>query len=306
MAIIRLFTQQLLALSVCVALAPGVHAQTSPADSSYSSLKTALKAPKQVATLALQAGERLGRKTPTLRNLHTLDLSTSGYEALPEELKNLPALRHLITSRSLQAWPGWLAELPGLETLTVMGTHEHLPETLCQLNTLREINVAGIGLAHLPCCLLQLPHLQRMVLKDNQITNLCGDWQQLARQHRLDLSSQALQNISDTLYLPPRCQQLLFSGNALTTFPELHGGPRAIPNLALNGNRLSSLPSSLQYYSFLTINLAQNQFEEIPEVCYSNGREQQLSYVLILSGNPLKGGEIERFREARPEVKIIR
>jgi Leucine-rich repeat (LRR) protein len=154
------------------------------------------------------------------RRLRTLELAFERLDTLAPELRDLP-LETLVLSSTL------LADTP---------TYAHLPATL------RTLELANVGMTHVPPRIFELVNLRTLVLAANRLAELPPAIARLGALEKLSVE-----------------------GNQLATLPEEVGALAHLRVLQLRANRLAALPASLaRLVELEALDVVANRLTSIP------------------------------------------
>ncbi|MEM1000671.1 MAG: leucine-rich repeat domain-containing protein [Bacteroidota bacterium] len=165
-----------------------------------------------------------------LERLQTLKLSMVPHWVDELEVRPQNELRELALKYSRwREWPESWCNFPALEKLEVTA-HKlltALPEAFARLQQLRHLSFTMVGLEAFPGAILDLPHLETLVLKGTQITALPEDLDRLTQLRHLHLAGSEIRHLPDSIRQLKHLEHL-----------ELH-------NLKLNWNEIKTLIADL-------------------------------------------------------------
>jgi len=256
-------------------------------------LKT-LKNVKEVHIRATKISQTTLNELSTLTKLKKLELSESGYD------ENLD-FSVLNNSKKLT-------------DLKLSTHHDGNPindsiKTLCQIKTLKNLNLDSLGIATIPKCIGNLKNLESLNLNYNDLTNLPSEMGKLKKLKELYLDENQLSSIPSFLAKLSNLEILFLSHNEITKIPDSLGNLKnlealnlysnylkdlssemgkltKLKELYLDENQLSSIPSFLAKLSNLEIlSLSHNKITKIPD---SLGKLKNLE-ALYLNNNKING-----------------
>jgi internalin A len=139
---------------------------------------------------------------------------------------------------------------------------------LCELN-----------LTAIPESLRQLPSLQLVELKNNQIDTIPASLGSLVNLEILDLNHNQITTIPSSLGRLAKLQLLYFSHNQITTIPESLGQLTRLQKLDLGHNRITAVSESLgQLANLQELDFSHNQITAVPESLGQLANLQELDF----------------------------
>lgn len=164
-----------LMLLFCLLIPTGLFAQEG--DTTYRSLKDALRNPMQVKRLDLSNQSLKDISLEKFPNLEVLSLRNDRLRKLPKGITGLKKLRVLdLSGNSFRKLPEELKELPELEEL-YLDEERNFDFTnglapLLNMQQLRVLHLEGNNLTFIPKEVFQMPSLQQLDLRGNQLQGL--------------------------------------------------------------------------------------------------------------------------------------
>ncbi|KAG0555451.1 hypothetical protein KC19_12G170000 [Ceratodon purpureus] len=218
-----------------------------------------------------------------------VDLSLAGNRitSLPEDIKNLRALRRLgLAGNLLQELPEGIGNLQQLEGLWLHGNVlQSLPPQIGDLRQLRMLALAGNKLAQLPESISGLTNLQVLSVAGNKLCELPSGIGNLKALTVLAAYGNALRCLPESLTKLASLRDLWLQGNELEVLPESWGAMCSLKQFSLADNRLEVLPESIaELQSLETLWIYCNKLKNIPR---SLATMKKLQYVWA-EGNPLE------------------
>jgi internalin A len=155
-----------------------------------------------------------------------------------------------------------------------------LPESVCQLNQLRELDISGNQLTVLPRLLGELRHLQILRVAGqslgtlnnerlwgpNRLKTLPTSLSRLTQLRKLDVSLQQLCELPEWLDHLTELQSLILDANELKVLPESLCKLDKLEKLQINYNSLTGLPESFgQLRSLVTFIASENSLSILPD-----------------------------------------
>jgi len=201
-------------------------------------LKT-LKNVKEVHIRATKISQTTLNELSTLTKLKKLELSESGYD------ENLD-FSVLNNSKKLT-------------DLKLSTHHDGNPindsiKTLCQIKTLKNLNLDSLGIATIPKCIGNLKNLESLNLNYNDLTNLPSEMGKLKKLKELYLDENQLSSIPSFLAKLSKLEILSISYNKITKIPDSLGKLKNLEALYLHSNKINgTLPESLNNLKNLKI-----------------------------------------------------
>ncbi|WP_298516910.1 leucine-rich repeat domain-containing protein [uncultured Kordia sp.] len=196
----------------------------------------------------------------------------------PEEIKKTTQVSYAL--KELIEYPKGIEKLENLEILSFNINHlSSLDPSICEFKKLKTLRLHSNKFKEFPVEIACLTTLEALSLDSNElqeVSNEIGGLQQLTR--------------------------LNLSNNQITALPDDFVRLTNLRFFDMRGNELSSLPDNFEdLQSLRTLILWDNDFETIPKSLY---KMQHLDELLIESGNDIPEEELQKLKEALPNVDI--
>ncbi|CAM9416847.1 unnamed protein product, partial [Discosporangium mesarthrocarpum] len=151
-----------------------------------------------------------------------------------------------------------------------------LPDSLCDLTALKELNLQRNKLRALPDRFGNLLKLDEIYLTSNRLESLPPSFGNLTRLRRLVLDCNRLRRLPETLGRM-MCSTLSISSNRLVGLPHCIKDMQHLKVLSANDNGLHSLPSDIGKSKSITeIHLCSNRLNQLPDSICQLGTLQML------------------------------
>eukprot|EP01134_Creolimax_fragrantissima_P004650 CFRG4650T1 len=192
------------------------------------------------------------------RNLKALHLASNGMEVMDSSLCVLLSLEQLFLSDNLLTHlPSEIGRLVNLRVLRVCQNRlEYLPDGIGQCTSLRTLTLGSLFggnlLQTLPDSLCDLSQLEELDVSLNQLTTLPSRIHELSSLRTLHVSGNQLQHIPSTIGQLERLCTLDLSNNLLTLLPSAVGNLSSLSVLNIRDNLLTRLPGELGWLSTST------------------------------------------------------
>src|SRR5690554_218524 len=220
-------------------------------------------------------------------NLRSLEITGHAITELPAQLFAIPTLKHLdVSSNKITTLPV-IAENSTLEYLSLERNQlAQIPDALFQLTGLSYLDVSTNKINHLPAELFSMGNLQTLNagfnqvqsitpmstasslqtvnLMQNKLSQVPATLLQLDNLLSLNLSHNELATLPEITASNASLQILRINDNAITTLPLSLFNDLPLKELQIASNKLSSLPEGIVNSSIESLNLADNQFVQIP------------------------------------------
>jgi uncharacterized protein (TIGR02996 family) len=173
-----------------------------------------------------------------------LSFESTPITELPPWIGELTKLEMLIlTKTALRTLPDELCDLPNLRHITCFGTKtlERLPERIGRMPQLRYLNLQYCGLVELPASIVELP-IGALQINANRLTTLPASIGRL-RMTDLDLRGNCITALPDEI-IQCGIVELSLMENELTALPPVLGRMPDLEVLVLDGNRGLDLPGA--------------------------------------------------------------
>lgn len=179
------------------------------------------------------------------------------------------------TESSLVALPKAISDLRTLETLRLRGlpppgwVHNKklrtLPDTFGNLSNLQRLDLRDNELTELPTSFCSLHNLRQLDLGSNELVALPAAFGELEALEKLDLSRNPLAFLPESFVQLVRLEELDLAGCDLCELPDSIGALRALRRLSLEANPLMELPQSFSQLAALQeLNLVVSWFVAYP------------------------------------------
>lgn len=142
-----------------------------------------------------------------------------------------------------------------------------LPNEICQLDNLVELNLEGNNISSFPSGIdgNNFNGLQVLNLSDNGLTSVPIEVTKISSLQRLDLRGNQLTVIPDAISSLSDLQTLLLTDNQLTSLPVLFSSLSKLKTLNLGSNQIESFPEEIfELRDLETLFIGRNQIESIP------------------------------------------
>lgn len=244
---------------------------------------------KSLKSLDLSACEltSLPDELENLQKLENLHLSNNVFKDFPKTLCKLKSLKELYLSNcGLSAVPDEIANLKQLESLGIgmnaifinldvfdelnrnkfRNKFTNFPKVLCELITLKELDLRYCNLSFLPDEIGKLKQLERLILRGNKITHLPKTFYKLAQLKELDCNQCSVKSLPDKFENLQELEILDLNGD-FKAFPKAICKLKNLKILHLSDCGLTSLPDELANLQKLEkLSLYDNKFKEFPSV----------------------------------------
>lgn len=199
-----------------------------------------------------------------LTNLKELDLSNCGLSAVPDEIANLKHLESL--------YMGINAVFINSDVFDELNRNKfrnkftNFPKVLCELITLKELDLRYCNLSFLPDEIGKLKQLEGLILRGNKITHLPKTFYKLAQLKELDCNQCSVKSLPDKFENLQELEILDLNGD-FKAFPKAICKLKNLKILYLSDCGLTSLPDELANLQKLEkLSLYDNKFKEFPSV----------------------------------------
>lgn len=177
--------------------------------------------------------------------LETLEITTTGLLALPEDLGDVPRLGGSFDLRlhKFKALPESFGRLSHVTALHAPWGIKSLPTTMAGMTSLRMLSVHKTALGALPESIGGLPHLVELHANDARLKSVPESLGNCLALEELNLGENKLSSVPSSIGRLPRLQSLSLDGNPITAIPDVF--PETLEFLRLRGTRVSRLPAVL-------------------------------------------------------------
>ena len=215
----------------------------------------------------------LFRGTETIADGHWLDASNEAkvlnvdfvLNSLPAQHELLQSFLTFVAADTLVAAKS-MRELAKCWLVTV-DNHclEYLPDCICELKTLRVLQVYDCSLRELPDSIGELRGLRTLRLERNQLQMLPETFGNLSGLHHLTLNHNPLVLLPDTFSKLESLATLRLEYTQLRRLPETFGQLARLEDLFVNDSKLKRLPDSFGQLAVLrTLRLQNNCLSSLP------------------------------------------
>ncbi len=177
-------------------------------------------------------------------------------------------LMKLKTSRQDVSLPlELICQMRNLQVLILQYSHiTKLPPDIGELETLRELDLEGNELDHLPSEIHHLKNLHFLYLGQNRFTAIPEVIYKLQSLKSLALNNNHLQHLPDAIGRLQSLQHLFLDGNKLVDLPDNFGSLIHLKSIRLSSNELEHLPSTIGHLRHLTtLDASRNLLAELPD-----------------------------------------
>jgi Leucine-rich repeat (LRR) protein len=216
------------------------------------------------------------------------ELSLSNVEKLPDGVYEFPNLTKLTIRNGLKKIDYRIGNLKSLEVLNLIDDDiPFLPEDIKNCTNLREIRIINCKFRVLTKELFELPKLERLILKNNNIEQFPCDFNDNYLLKELNLKYNKIKSLPDCVERIYMLQSLYLTGNPIEEFKGVWGNnSKAFKNLktlSMAACNLSKVPVKLTT-NLTYLDLSNNQIKDIglEDIL----RMQRLTY-LSVENNPL-------------------
>ncbi len=222
-----------------------------------------------------------------LSKLTSLNFQDNQLSTLPDSIGNLTDLKWIhFQKNQLTSLPDSIGNLLQLERFFLSKNQlEKLPNCICQMDSLRVLDLSENLLTDLPESIASLAKLEVLSLGNNQLTKLPENIDRLSSLEFLDLDDNLLTSLPDSICNLTELYGLRLSGNNLTRLPEAIGRLTNLYDLHADENQIDVLPASIKNLTELTaLYLDNNRLTSLPESILQLESLKELS----LHGNPIE------------------
>lgn len=235
----------------------------------------------------LNASSNILENIPEIGNLKSLEklvLLDNRLTDLPKSIHELSSLKELnlcanrLTSLSFPRYTGKLEFLcvsgnrlgKFEELLTLMRTlrvfHERYPAiSLQKLQNLKELNLSGGRLVHIPANVFSLSNMKRLDISNNFINRLNDNEIVDALNLTVFIANKnSLQYLPDQLGLLPRLQRIYVTNNQIRLLPVTLIESKSITLIDLSGNKVEEVPKAICNSDIQILGVKSNVMPECP------------------------------------------
>jgi Leucine-rich repeat (LRR) protein len=216
------------------------------------------------------------------------ELSLSNIEKLPDGVYEFPNLTKLTIRNGLKKIDYRIGNLKSLEVLNLIDDEiPFLPEDIKNCTNLREIRIINCKFRVLTKELFELPKLERLILKNNNIEQIPCDFNDNYLLKEINLKYNKIKSLPDCLERVYMLQSLYLTGNPVDEFKGVWGNnSKAFKNLktlSMATCNLTKIPVRLTN-NLTYLDLSNNQIKDIglEDILHM----QRLTY-LSVENNPL-------------------
>lgn len=176
--------------------------------------------------------------------------------------------------------------MPSLVRLSVHGTGLRvLPDGVCRLRELRELNLSNNQLSALPSTIITLGALQHLNIAKNSLTELPAAFGMMPSLRLLNANNNRLIRLPDSFGQLSQLRVLRLGANTLESLPASFGSLSGLRLLQLGHNNFRQFPSVLSKMDRLSVlDVSFNQLSALPDYL----RNMTSLATLNVTGNDLK------------------
>ena len=166
---------------------------------------------------------------------------------------------------------------------------------------LEHVDISSNQLTNFPQALLELKHLEIVILCRNYISELPDEISHLQQLKKLDISNNEISFIPNNIVNMKNLSKLYMTDNKIKELPLCIGQLSTLRHLELRGNQINSLPESIgDLFQLMKLNLCNNKLTALPEsICTLKIDDD----ALLFSGNPLQLPPAEICMQGRQAMK---
>ncbi len=184
-----------------------------------------------------------------------------------EPIFNIPSLEELeITSDSFMTMKIDKINVPKLRNLKIYGHLRELPEKICEISSLKELNLIFNDIEYLPKSISNLQNLEVINLDQNKLKQIPDEFCELRKLKNLMLSENYLTNLPDCIGNLLNLISLTADQNDIKNIPVSIGNCSELETLILDGNFLQTLPEEISKLKKLKVlKLCRNNISYLPD-----------------------------------------
>ena len=193
-------------------------------------------------------------------------------------------------------------EFPKLDTLSLANNSlTYIPDSLCSLTSLRDLNLQYNSVKELPERLGMLCSLQRIQLANNSLERLPATFGALEFLTRIDLEKNNIKVLPENLDLLLCCTSFNVNNNKLIRIPKCVNKMPSLTSFSAQSNQLTYITQEIfESISLKIIRLSCNQITRIPEKIGDMAQLQEI----CLDYNKLESLPISMYKSLA--LKILR
>ncbi|XP_040215882.1 leucine-rich repeat-containing protein 39 isoform X1 [Rana temporaria] len=155
-------------------------------------------------------------------NLLVLDLSRNAIATIPREIGRLTKLRELLLSYNrISEVPAELGDCESLERLELAVNKDisHLPDQLCKLKQLTNLDLSMNQFSSIPRAVLDLPALEWLDMGSNRISEIPKEIDKMQTLHTLWLQRNEISELPDSISCLKNLSTLVLTNNLMKQIP---------------------------------------------------------------------------------------
>ena len=167
-----------------------------------------------------------------------------------------------LSNNELEMVPHEMGDMASLRQLELGGNQLwHLPATFSKLQNIRYLNLSRNRFDQLPLCACSMKNLEALDVHGNQLNNLPPDFSDLKSLKELSIANNNIQTLPHPIFTLRHLHSLDASYNQMRSLPHQISQIPKLRMLVLQGNQLASLPPNLD--SLHHLNIANNIFQNL-------------------------------------------
>lgn len=184
-----------------------------------------------------------------------------------EPVFNIPSLEELeISSDSFMAINITKINVPKLKKIKIYGHLRELPEKICDISSLNDLNLIFNDIEYLPKSISKLQNLEVINLDHNKLKQLPDEFCNLQNLKQLLVSENYITNLPECIGKLSNLNILSADLNDIKVIPRSIGNCSELESLILDGNFLQTLPEEISKLNKLKIlRLCKNNISELPK-----------------------------------------